>query len=210
MSRYSFSILFTLFFISAAQAGQTAAPTISPQIDDWREYSFKGHTTYTIDTTAIKAMCENSASALYWKKKINLLETPVLRWSWTVADVHPELNEREKSDDDYPARLYVVYTPSVLTPWRTKVINYVWSNKQPVGTIWPSAYTKNSAMIAMRSGKPSISGEWKDEERNVRDDFKTYLNLDLTQINGVAIMTDCDNSRLPMTGYYKNIHLTRE
>lgn len=193
--------------------GQNAIAADVGKIEGWEEHIFKGQTLYSIDGSSasrtIKASCIDTASALYQENEIDLRKTPVLRWSWRVNDVHSQLREREKSGDDYPARIYAVYTPSRLTPWRTLAIDYVWSNNQDIGTVWPNAFTKNAVMAALQSGAPTSQG-WKQESRNIREDFKSFFDIDVDFIDGIAIMTDCDNARLPMTGFYKDIHFTAE
>ncbi len=195
-------------------AGQNTTAVDTVNIADWEEHLFTGQTHYSveasIDPGVIKASCINTASALYQKKIVNVLETPVLQWSWRVEAVHTQLQEKEKSGDDYPARVYVVYKPSRLTPWRTLAINYVWSNNQDVGSVWPNAFTNNAIMVALQSGNPDSSQAWKHEARNVKRDFKEFFDIDLDTIDGVAIMTDCDNAGLSMTGFYKNIRFASE
>lgn len=36
--------------------------------------------------------------------------------------------------------------------WRTRAINYVWSNKQSIGSSWFNAFTSNAGMIVVESG----------------------------------------------------------
>ena len=57
-------------------------------------------------------------------------------------------------------------------------------------------------MLAVRSGAPDQHGELIREQRNVREDFKQLHGEDLQQIDGVALMTDCDNADQPITGWY--------
>jgi len=42
-------------------------------------------------------------------------------------------------------------------------------------------------------------------ERNVREDFQRLHGQTLDQIDGLAIMTDCDNSGQTVTGWYGTI-----
>lgn len=197
------TLLFALFYDCDAYA--------SDQYIGWKPYVFKGETKYEeLSEGTLHASCTDTASAFYQEKVVDLLKTPVLQWSWKVEGVHPQLLEREKSGDDYPARVYVVYTPSRLMPWRTLAIDYVWSNNQKIGSVWPNAFTKNAVMVALQSGKPQSGHEWKHESRNVKQDFKEFFDIDLDTIDGVAIMTDCDNAGLPMTGFYKNIYFSSE
>ena len=175
----------------------------------WEERSFKGNTSYQLIGKAapmtLQAMCKNTASALYRKISVDLTKTPVLHWTWRVDGAHPGLNDTTKAGDDYAARIYVVYAPNSLLPWRVKAVNYVWANSQPVGASWPNAFTDQAIMVAARSGPPEKLGQWMSEVRNLREDFKKFFGVDITSINGVAVMTDCDNSGLPSSGYYKDI-----
>ena len=74
----------------------------------------------------------------------------------------------------------------------------------------PNAFTDQAIMVAARSGPPEKLGEWMSEVRNVREDFKKFFGVDITSLNGVAVMTDCDNSELPSSGYYKNIRFSAD
>lgn len=179
------------------------------EISQWKERSFKKHTTYQLvgeeTPLTMQATCEDQASIFYRRVSIDLKETPMMHWSWRVDGVNPSLDERTKDGDDYPARIYVVNRGSSILPWRTKALSYVWSNNQAVGTSWTNAYTDQGLMIAAQSGQPENAEIWINEVRNVREDFKNLFGQDITSIDSVAIMTDCDNSKLSATGYYRNI-----
>ena len=210
----SLSLLGAVFLPERGFADQNGKNIEAKELGPWKEHIFKGKTLYSIDRSfednIIKASCIDTASALYQENVVELSETPVLRWSWKVEDVHTQLQEKKKSGDDYPARVYVIYTPSQLTPWRTLAINYVWSHNQNIGSVWPNAFTRNAIMVALQSGKPISSQAWKHEVRNVKQDFKKFFDIELDTIDGLAIMTDCDNTGLSMTGFYKNIHFASE
>jgi len=208
------SILVSLILPIQVLANKSIGINDVQDFENWKNYSFKGKTSYIIDHSSffqtVKASCTNTASALYHEEKIDLLKTPILKWSWKVDGVHSQLQEKEKAGDDYPARVYVIYTPNSLTPWRTMAINYVWSNNQKIGSFWPNPFTSNAIMVALQSGKPNSDKKWIKESRNVKEDFKTFFSVNLNTIHGVSIMTDCDNSGLPMKGYYRDIHFLRE
>lgn len=209
-------LLLTTMLLAVAGTAQaetgkrTAIGTFThDEMSHWEEKSFKGRTNYQlIGKTApltLQATCKNTASALYRKISVDLAKTPILHWSWRVDGVHSGLKETTKAGDDYTARVYVVYAPNSLFPWQTKAVNYVWANNQPVGTSWPNAFTNHALMVAARSGQSENSVQWVNETRNVREDFKKFFGVDITSIDGVAVMTDCDNSGLPSTGYYRDI-----
>ena len=57
---------------------------------------------------------------------------------------------------------------------------------------------------------PSDLDEWVIVKANVREHFKKFHDLDVKELNGVAIMTDTDNSKLKAISYYQNIFFSSE
>lgn len=176
----------------------------------WERRDFAAPTEYQLGqyagTTALQASCSNAASALYLEQSIDLRKTPVLEWSWAIENVFAGIDETQKSGDDYPVRLYVVKDGGLL-PWRTRAVNYVWSSNQAVGEVWDNAYAGQAKMLALRSGAPEQSErQLITERRNVREDFANLHGVELDTIDGLAIMTDCDDSGQPVTGWYGDIN----
>ncbi|MFN3580583.1 MAG: DUF3047 domain-containing protein [Pseudomonas sp.] len=199
-----------LALLALLPAGALAEPATMTPTDllGWETRDFAGPTRYTLeqrdDQTLLRAQCSNGASALHLQQQVDLTQTPILRWSWAIDNTFDAVDETSKAGDDYPVRLYVVKSGGLLA-WRTRAMNYVWSSSQPKGADWPNAYTGNAHMLALRSGPPHTPGELVTEERNVREDFKNYHGMDPGSIDGLAIMTDCDNTQQSVTGWYGNI-----
>lgn len=164
-------------------------------LSGWEERSFSGHTQYRLvenqGETVLHAVCDAGASILFRKLSVDLTSTPWVSWRWRVDGVFEGLDERSKAGDDYPARLYVVVDGGML-PWRTRAVNYVWASREPVGSDWPNAYTDSARMLALRSGDTD-AGRWRRELRNVAEDFARLHGRPVSRIDGVAVMTDCDN-----------------
>lgn len=179
---------------------------------DWAEKSFYGQTQYSIvernGDKVLLAESNNSASALYKKVRIDLEKTPYLNWSWLIVKHLGDINERQKEGDDYPARVYVVISGGLFF-WKTRAINYVWSSNQPAGSIWPNAYTDNTRMIALESGSAFL-GQWRTEKRNIRADLRQQFGEDLRYIDGIAVMSDTDNSHGQALSYYRNLYFSSE
>ncbi len=197
-------VLATGLWTGGASGGSLIQPA---DILDWERRDFADPTDYRLaqhaGQTMLEAQCRDAASALYLEKTIDLRETPILQWSWAVDTVFNGVDETLKSGDDYPVRLYVVKDGGLLA-WRTRAINYVWSSSQPTGQAWPNAFASQAQMLALRSGAPQ-QAEPVTERRNVREDFQTLHGLQLDSIDGLAIMTDCDDSGQPITGWYGSI-----
>lgn len=209
-----YSVLCGLLLLSLPlQAETTALSEFSIDgLSGWTEKRFYGQTQYSITElngdTVLLAESNNSASALYKKKRINLKKTPYLNWSWLVLKHLGDINERQKEGDDYPARIYVLISGGTFL-WKTRVLNYVWSSNQPAGSIWPNAYSNNARMIALQSGSDFI-GQWRTEKRNVRDDLRQQFGEDLWYIDGIAVMTDTDNSHGKAFSYYGDLFFSSD
>ncbi|MFK7854799.1 MAG: DUF3047 domain-containing protein [Granulosicoccus sp.] len=204
-----FAIIVALLPLTAKSANMLSE---SPANQGWLEKSFSGNTLYTLETIdntqVVKGHAVGSASALYRNEKIDVSSTPILSWRWKVSNVFENTQEKQKSGDDFPARLYVVYQKGFFK-WSTVAINYVWSSQYPVGESWNSAYTKKSKIVVLQSGSPTPEG-WVKERRNIVDDFKRYFDLDVSRLNGYALMVDGDNTGSSATGWFADITFSKE
>ena len=49
---------------------------------------------------------------------------------------------------------------------------------------------------------------WVTVKANVKQHFKKLHNLDVDELNGVAIMSDTDNSKMKAISYFQNIYFS--
>ncbi len=185
-------------------------PLWAPGHPGWKAKSFVGQTAYTPVPAEGLLLAESDATAsgLFFEQAVDLRATPWLNWTWKAGNVLANVNEREKSGDDYPARVYVV-AKGGLAFWKTKALSYVWSSAEPEGAMWPSAFTSNARMIAVRSG-PARLGELLTERRNVREDWRRAFGEDIETLDAVAIMTDTDNSGQRAKAWYGRVWFSGE
>jgi hypothetical protein len=210
--RTRLSAALLLIPLSGALAAELGVGRFSTgDVTGWSERSFAGNTDYTLAQDAgrsvLHAQCTGAASALYKEQRIDLKRTPIINWSWRVDETFASIDETTKAGDDYPARVYVVVSGGIRA-WRTRAVNYVWASKQPVGASWPNAFTRNAQMLALRSGPQP--GVWVKESRNVIEDFERLHGRRIDAIDGVAIMTDCDNTGGSVQAWYGDIYFTAE
>lgn len=214
ISSTKFSVV-ALFIALMLQLPAQADPKLignfnNGDLKEWQEKVFKNKTVYqavSVDQkTVIQAISNASASGLYREIKIDLEKTPYLNWSWKIENTLANTTEQSKKGDDYPARVYIIFSGGLLF-WKTRALDYVWSSHQPVGTDWPNAYTDKTHMIAVQSGRHN-TGIWIHEKRNIRDDFKKFFGEDVTSADAVAIMTDTDNTGQQAISYYGDIYFT--
>ncbi|MEE4380018.1 MAG: DUF3047 domain-containing protein [Candidatus Competibacteraceae bacterium] len=204
-------ILIMLWLVSATATEITVGTFSEGNLEDWNPKVFAGETHYRLvmdnGRQVLRADSNGTASGLYREIPIALNRTPYLNWSWRVADVLSNVDERSKAGDDYPARVYVVASDDTFF-WRTRALVYVWSSNQPIGSRWDNAFTANAKVIAVRSGKPP-PGTWFNEKRNVVADFQQLFGVDINHIDAVAIMTDTDNSAQQATAWYGDLYFSK-
>ena len=156
----------------------------------------------------LKAIADNSASGLGKEIKIDLNKTPYLNITWKVEKDLKGIDERSKKGHDYAARVFVVKKTGA-TPLSNRAMNYVFSSNEDTNVFHPSPYTKKSIDYVLASTKDHLN-EWITVKVNVKEHFKKFHDLDLDEINGVAIMADTDNSKLKSISYYQNIYFSAE
>jgi hypothetical protein len=174
----------------------------------WEKKSFSGETSYSVVADGagkvLYARSQGAASGLIFNKEYRLQDYPFLSWRWKVRGIIPGGDERQKSTDDYAARVYVVF-PHWFFP-KTKTINYVWGNKLAQGASIPSPYTGNSQMVAVESGIEK-AGEWLTERRNVREDYRRLFGEEPPAVGAIAIMTDTDNTGSSAEAWYDDLQI---
>ncbi len=184
-------------------------------MDQWEPeiFSDKSLTQYSLvetqSGTALQAISQKSASALIRKIHIDLSKTPYLNWSWRVDQGLNHSNEQTKDGDDFAARIYIIVSGG-LAFWRTRALNYVWSNSTAKLVSWPNPYaTDNVLMMALRTGTEE-RGHWQHEKRNLMTDLKTVFGEPITAIDAIAVMTDTDNTKGTARAYYGNIYFSAQ
>ena len=200
--------------------------------DGWKPLTFKKipkPTRYELikdgETVVVKASSEAGASGLTKEVRIDPREYPVVRWRWKVENLLKTSDVRRKDGDDYPARLYITfeYEPdkvafskklkykagrAIFGDIPIGALNYIWDTKTPIGTIVENAYTDFAQMIVVESG-PKKVGQWVVEERNIYEDYRKAFGEEPPLINGVAIMSDTDNTKERAVAYYGDIEFVR-
>ena len=156
----------------------------------------------------LKAIADNAASGLGKEIKINLNETPFINITWKIEKDLSGINEKSKKGHDFAARVFVIKKTGA-TPLSNRAINYVFSSNMDNGNNWPSPYTKKSIDNVLATTKKNLN-EWVTVKANVKEDFKKFHNLDVNQLDGIAIMSDTDNSKKKSITYYQNIYFSSQ
>ena len=156
----------------------------------------------------LKAIADNSASGLGKEIKIDINKTPFLNITWKIEKDLSGIKENTKKGHDFAARVFVVKKTGA-TPLSNRAINYVFSSNNEIGFNSPSPYTKKSIDNVLAFTKNNLN-EWITVKSNVKEDFKKFHNLDVNELDGLAIMSDTDNSKMKAIAYYQNIYFSAE
>ena len=167
-------------------------------------------TVYTLGSNEngsfLKAVADNAASGLGKEIKVNLNKTPFINITWKIEKDLIGIKEDTKKGHDFAARVFAVKKTGA-TPLSNRAINYVFSSNADVGLNWPSPYTKKSIDNVLSTTKKNLN-QWVTVKANVKEDFKKFHNLDVNELDGLAIMSDTDNSKKKSIAYYQNIYFS--
>ncbi|MDK2857142.1 MAG: hypothetical protein PWQ89_261 [Verrucomicrobiota bacterium] len=166
------------------------------------------------------------ASGLIMNEPFNPYETPLPSWRWRVENVLQKGDATRKAGDDYPLRVYVLFTydpEKASFGMRAKVavakalygetpphasLNYLWANRTHKKRILPSPYTDRSQLIVLRTGEAE-AGQWVEEEANILDDYRTAFDEDPPDEARLAVMSDADNTGGSATAFLDFIEIEK-
>lgn len=187
-------------------------------LDEWEEKVFRSRVKYGVEKDAdgsfVAARSVNGASAMYYRIKAETrCKAPAIAWRWRV-EKFPEKkfdeNLEKEEEDDFAARVYVIFPALFLT--NSKVIEYIWAERLPVGTVGTSPYSDNIKLMVLRSGIDE-DNKWRYEERDILEDYrKMFGRYPEHNIGAVAFMTNTEHTASSAEamyddfniGYYKN------
>jgi hypothetical protein len=203
-------------------------------LENWGPFYFptiKKHTRYTVieedRKTYLKAESNASASAIIYKKEFNIYEYPRMRWKWKIDNIYHKGNVKEKSGDDYPVRVYVIfkYDPDKAT-FGQKIkyglakkiyggypphssLNYIWANRTDEKGIVTNPYADEAKMVILEAGPEKI-GLWVQEDVHIVDDYRKAFGTDPPAIAGIAVMNDSDNTGESSVSYIEYINILKK
>ena len=169
-------------------------------------------TSYTVGSNEngnyLKAVADNAASGLGKEIKIDLNKTPFINITWKIEKDLRGIKENTKKGHDYAARVFAIKKTGA-TLLSNRAINYVFSSNSEVGENRPSPYTKKSIDNVLATTKDNLN-VWVTVKANVKEDFKKFHDLDVNELDGLAIMADTDNSKMKSVSYFQNIYFSAD
>ena len=206
-------LILTLLVISSSKSETLKVfEFTNEEFDQLKKRKVKGETTWTLGSNEsgnfIKAEAEGVGSGLGKEVLINLNKTPIINITWKIEKDLSGINENSKKGHDFAARVFVVKKTGS-TALSNRAVNYVFSSNNEIGKYWRSPYTKKSIDYVLSTTKLNLN-EWVTVKANVKEHFKLLHDLDVSELSGVAIMTDTDNSKLKAISYYQNIYFSSQ
>ena len=210
-----FKISIFIFFVISANINAETIKVFEfteEELTTLKVRKVKGKTKWTLGSNNngnyIRAEAEGVGSGLGKEISIDLRKTPYINITWKIEKDLSGIVENSKKGHDYAARVFVVKKTGS-TALSNRAVNYVFSSNNLINESWRSPYTKKSIDFVLSTTKNNLN-EWVTVKANVKEHFKMLHNLDVDTINGVAIMTDTDNSKLKAISYYQNIYFSSE
>ena len=206
-------LIFSMFIITSLKSETLKVfEFTNEEFGQLKKRKVKGETTWTLGSNEsgnfIKAEAEGVGSGLGKEVLIDLNKTPIINITWKIEKDLTGINENSKKGHDFAARVFVVKKTGS-TALSNRAVNYVFSSNNEIGKYWRSPYTKKSIDYVLSTTKENLN-EWVTVKANVKEHFKLLHDLDVNELNGVAIMTDTDNSKLKAVSYYQNIYFSSQ
>ena len=206
-------LIFSMFIITSLKSETLKVfEFTNEEFGQLKKRKVKGETTWTLGSNEsgnfIKAEAKGVGSGLGKEVLIDLNKTPFINISWKIEKDLSGINENSKKGHDFAARVFVVKKTGS-TALSNRAVNYVFSSNNEIGKYWRSPYTKKSIDYVLSTTKQNLN-EWVTVKANVKEHFKLLHDLDVNELNGVAIMTDTDNSKLKAISYYQNIYFSSQ
>lgn len=195
--------------------------------EGWEQIRFgenESSTSYDLVRTdsavVVRAQSVNGASGLITRRQVDLSEYPVLEWRWKVDQLPAGADVTKDTKADAAARVYVTFDYDGLglldriklallrrvaySEAPSRALNYLWTSRPGQKETVESPYTDQIMVVPVRSG-PDRRGEWVRERRNVLADYREVFGEAPPAVNGIAIMTDTDNTGDSARAFYGDI-----
>lgn len=175
---------------------------------------------------ALRVRAKSSVSILRQRFVPTLDSVGRLSFSWRVDALSPSADLADSALADSPVRVVLAFDGDrnrwsprthrlsemsrLLTgeelPYATLV--YVWSVKEPPGTVVVNPRTDRIRKLVLDSGTAEV-GRWRDHVRDVKADFRQAFGEEPGPLRLVGLMTDTDNTESSLTAWYGGLSLQR-
>jgi len=200
--------LFVIILISASSFWNQSlkAEELSFESGRWKQLDFVNRNTINNMGNLVEIKSENSASAYYYEFPEPLRNPFLLSWDWQVNKRFPPGDPGEKSNDDYVARVYIVFQQGFFK-WQVNSVNYVWMSEPPLQANWLSPYDDRSVIVPLVND--TDINTWTSEQVNPFRDFTRLFDEPGKKVVGIAIMSDTDDTARSVMSAFRNVSIEK-
>ena len=181
--------------------------------------------------TTLKVKSMGSASAIMKRLNVDLSSFPVLVWRWKINRVSGMAIENRNDRNDSAARIRVISGNEktkipIKSPGISKLfekfgfhlgefepkglkIDYIWGNTMPQGKVIDYPKSNNHKVVIVESGNKKAN-KWVWEKRNIAEDFRKFFNSSPSNLTGIVVLTDTDQTNNGVTAWYSSIIMMSE
>jgi hypothetical protein len=212
---------------------QPVGQAVGRMPDGWEPLEFAKiprHTRYALEQGEsgwmVHARSDAAASGLRRRIALDLAQYPQLSWRWKVARVLERGDATRKDGEDFPARVYVTfaYQPERVPLWKQiqyraararfgelpiGSLVYVWGSRADQTGIFDSPYAGAFVKLIPVESGPAHVGEWRSATRNVLEDYRLAFGEEPPPVEGVAVMTDTDDTGEATESWYADLVFSR-
>ncbi len=218
---------------SAIVAFSTAAPGAPPAGWKFATLPNKAPTKFTVvdlgGERVLKVEADESYGNLVHAMRAQVSPQATVAWRWRVDKLVDGAELKVRSGEDSAAKLCVSFgfdasklsfsERAKLSLGRTttgedvptQTLCYVWDNKLPVESGFPSAFTPRIRFLVIHSGGARL-GQWVTQRRNLVADYHKLFGDEsegkVPEVTSVSVAADSDNTRGQGLAYFGDITLT--
>jgi Protein of unknown function (DUF3047) len=176
---------------------------------DWKPRKDSGRGVYSIQEengrrflhAASKGLGIQAAKQFAW----DLAAYPVLAWDWRPIEFPKGGDERKSNTNDSVLSVYAVFPHTMMS---LKSLKYIWSEVVPVGTRLSSNVGLTQVLV-VKSGTEG-RGQWAAQRANVLEDYRKFFETsDVPKPEGIAVLTDSDDTKSSAQGDYANFRVCK-
>lgn len=194
---------------------------------DWHRIALSEHkrpTEYSAEQDSgrlvLHAHAAASALALAHAAPPDWRKRPTLRWRWKISAPLETADNRDGSREDAAARIVLTFEGdrhelSLLDQAALAIgsqyagrtmayatLMYIWSARDPVGTVIDNPHTSRVKMIVAANGP---GGRWQNVSVNWAADYRRCFGEAAPELTGYGVMTDTDNTGETVDAWYGDI-----
>jgi len=159
----------------------------------------------------------NGTASLFWSRLPSALsDSTQAQWDWEVTASVPPTDLTLKGGDDRNLSVYFVFMPEGSLPkanaklaaflgnTRARVLMYAWGGKHMRGEILPTPYLNELGRTLIL--RPVGTGQ-ASERVNLKTDFQRAFGTEPTQLIGIAISADSDDTDTKIRARVSNMRI---